>query len=46
MREHLLERVQMLVARLSWLGICPDIAALSLADLWGAYRFLHRVANA
>lgn len=45
MREHLLERVQTLVARLSSLGIGPDLAALSLADLWGIYRFLQRMAE-
>lgn len=46
MREALLERVQALAARLSWLGVGPDLAALSLADLWGLYRFLQRMANA
>ena len=46
MREELLERAQALAARLAYLGIGPDLAALSLADLWGVYRFLYRVANA
>ncbi len=43
MREALLQRAQALAARLSWLGAGPDLAALSLADLWGIYRFLTRV---
>ncbi len=46
MREALLERAQTLTARLSWLGVSPDLAALSMADLWGIYRFLQRIANA
>lgn len=46
MHEHLLERAQSLAMRLSHLGLCQDLAALSLADLWGVYRFLQRVANA
>ncbi len=45
MREALLERAQALAARLSWLGAGPDLAALPLADLWAAYRFLTRVAE-
>ena len=46
MRETLLERAQTLAARLPWPGIGPDLAALPLADLWGVYRFLQRVAYA
>lgn len=46
MREHLLERAQSLAMRLPGLGVGQDIAALSLADLWGVLRFLQRVANA
>jgi hypothetical protein len=45
MREALLIQAQLLAARLPWLGIGPDLAALSLAELWGVYRFLQRVAN-
>lgn len=46
MREALLERAQALAARCPWLGLGPDLPALPLADLWGVYRFLQRVANA
>lgn len=45
MHDALLIRTQELAARLSWLGIGPDLAALSLADLWGVYRYLSRVAG-
>ena len=44
MRDALLERAQALAARLPWLGIGPDLAALPLADLWGAYRLMLRLA--
>jgi hypothetical protein len=47
MREHLLERAQSLASALIAPGHRPqDLAALSLADLWGVYRFLRRLANA
>lgn len=46
MREALLERAQALAARLPWLGMGPDLAALPLADLWGVHRFLARAAEA
>lgn len=46
MRKALLERTQGLAARLAQLGVGPDLAALSKADLWSVYRFLHRMANA
>lgn len=46
MREQLLERAQSLAMRLSHLGMGQDLAGLSLADLWGVYRFLQRLANA
>jgi len=46
MHELLLERVQTLAVRLSHLGLGPDLAALTLAELWGVYRFLQRLANA
>jgi hypothetical protein len=46
MREDLLQRTEALAARLAHLGIGPDLTALSLADLWGVYRFLQRLANA
>jgi hypothetical protein len=46
MREHLLEYAQSLAMRLSHLGVGQDLAALSLADLCGALRYLQRMANA
>lgn len=46
MREMLLERTQALSARFPWLGVGPDLPALPLADLWGVYRFLARLAEA
>jgi hypothetical protein len=44
MREALMHRVQSLAARLPWLGVGPDLAALPLADLWGVCRLLERLA--
>lgn len=43
--DLLRERVYSLSARLSWLGIGPEIAALSLVELWGLYLFLLRVSH-
>lgn len=40
-----LERLQSLAARFSELGVGPDLAGLSLADLWGVYQLLSRIAN-
>jgi hypothetical protein len=45
MREQLLERAQSLAMRLSHLGVSQDLAALSLADLWGVLRFLQRASG-
>ena len=45
MREQLMERAQALAQRLSHLGIGADLACLSVADLWGVYRFMLRLAN-
>lgn len=42
--DLLRERVYSLAARLSWLGVGPDIAALSVVELWGVYLFLLRVS--
>lgn len=44
MREHLLHRTQCLAIQLSHLGIGPDLAALTLADLWGVYLWLSRIS--
>ena len=45
MREQLLERAQALAQRLSHLGVGVDLACLSIADLWGVYRFMLRLAT-
>lgn len=45
MRDERIERVEWLALRLSHLGMVPDLAVLSLADLWGLYRFLARMAS-
>ena len=45
MREQLMERAQALALRLSHLGIGADLACLSVAELWGVYRFMLRLAN-
>ena len=39
-----LEQLQILAARFHGYGIGPDLTALSIADLWGLYRFLVRLA--
>jgi len=43
--ELLRERVYSLSERFSWLGVGPDIAAMSLCELEGVYLFLVRVAG-
>lgn len=43
--DLLRERAYGLAARLSWLGIGADIAALSIVELWGVYLFLLRVSH-
>lgn len=40
-----LERLQMLIARFTPLGIDADIAALSLIDAWALYLHLSRLAE-
>jgi len=40
--ELLRERVYGLALRLSWLGIGADIAALTLSEMAGIYRFLRQ----
>lgn len=40
-----LERLQCLAARFPELCLGSDLAALSVADLWGLYRFLSRMAD-
>jgi hypothetical protein len=43
--EAWLERLQMPCNRFSYLGIGADLAALSVAEAWGVYRFLSRMAD-
>ena len=43
--EAWLERLQVLCNRFACLGISPDLAALSLIELWGLYLFLSRMGN-
>lgn len=40
-----LEDLQALAARCAGLGIGPDLAALTLAEAWGLYRFLARMGG-
>lgn len=41
----LIDKLQMLAARFGHLGLTPDLAAMSVADLMGLYRYLDRLAN-
>jgi hypothetical protein len=43
--ETWLDRLQILSARFSYLGIGADIATLSIIEPWGVYRFLSRLAD-
>ncbi len=43
--EQLRERCYRLSERMAWLGVSPDIAALSYVELWGLCAFLERVAG-
>lgn len=45
MREDITNRIEGLALRLAHLGVLPDLAAMSLADLWGLYRYLQRLAD-
>lgn len=40
-----LDRLQCLATRLAYLGVGSDIAALSLIEAWGLYRYLTRLAD-
>lgn len=46
MHSTLIDRVQVLAARCAHLGLQHDLACLTLAELWGLYRYLQRIANA
>lgn len=40
-----LERLHMLCNRFAHLGMGADLAALSVIEAWGLYRFLSRLAD-
>ena len=40
-----LERLQMLIARHSYIGLNADIASLSLIELWGVYCYLSQLGS-
>ena len=40
-----IDELQALAARFSALGITPDIAGLTLAEAWGLFVFLRRIAQ-
>ncbi|MDD2722186.1 MAG: hypothetical protein PHH47_12860 [Gallionella sp.] len=40
-----LDDLQTLAARFTGLGINPDLAGLSVIELWALYRFLTRLAG-
>ena len=39
------DELQAMAARFSALGITPDIAGLTLAEAWGLFVFLRRIAQ-
>ena len=43
-RQPWIERLQRLVERFPEYGIGPDLGGLAIADLWGLWRFLERIA--
>ena len=45
MHKLFLERVQMLAARFPKLGVGPDLASMSLIDLWAVCRYLQRLSD-
>lgn len=45
MNENWQERLQMLIARFSHLGVDADIASLSLIEAWELYLHLSRLVD-
>ncbi len=43
--SHWPEHLTMLAARFSHLGFGPDLAALTVAEAWGLYSYLTRLAG-
>lgn len=44
-KQYWLIELEILMARFSYLGIDADITSLRLADLWGLYLHLSRLAG-
>jgi hypothetical protein len=44
MRDQLVEAVAVPVVRFSHLGIRPDLAGMSIGDLWGLWRYLKSIS--
>jgi len=44
-KQYWLIELEMLIARFSYFGIDADITSLRLADLWGLYSHLSRLAG-
>lgn len=45
MSEAWPDRLEMLLVRFSHLGIGPDVASLSLIELWSLYCYLSRLVD-
>ncbi len=45
-RDELIAELRRLAYRLPELGIGPDLAALTIGELWGLYALLVRLSNA
>jgi hypothetical protein len=45
MRERLIERAQELATLMPHMGIGPDLATMTLAELWGVCCYLQRLAD-
>lgn len=43
--QHWRSHLAMLAARFSSLGIGPDLTALTMAEAWGLYGYLSRLAG-
>lgn len=46
MPERLIERAQALAMRLPHMGVGPDLASMTLAELWSLCCYLQRLADA
>jgi len=41
-----LQRLECLVVRFSHLGLCGDLASMTIVELWAVYRFLCHLSEA